>query len=382
MRNHSYDTKSAKHNSAALAWLLGHHLAKYRHIPRHAIFSARCAALLHDVGHGPFSHAFEKHVGHHHENWTRRIILDPECEVHQILESHRKGLAREVCRILAGHAKPAFLSQLLASQLDSDRFDYLLRDSLMTGVKYGVFDLERMIHVLRIDNSGQRIVISPLGVQPVEQYLQSRYHMYRQVYLHKTVRGAEIMLGKFLTRATDLARGGELPGVDDEPLHNLLRLGPDTPMQDYLKVDDHSVYTWLRRAEESPDPVLSDLAQGLLNRRLFKTLDISGMTRIRERAARVRAVLRRHGADPAYYLTIDSASDTPYKPYDPKEPEAASHILVEIPGQKGIYRDIIEVSEVVGGLTRAAFRLRRAVFPAEVNGKPVRRDIVEALTRD
>jgi uncharacterized protein len=354
-------------------------LAKVRRIPERQVFATRCAALLHDVGHGPFSHAFEKHVGHDHEEWTERILLDPGCEVHHVLENYARGLARDVSRIVRGESRPRFLSQLIASQLDADRFDYLLRDSLMTGVKYGVFDLERIIHVLRIDPHGEQIVISAQGVQPVEQYLQSRYHMYRQVYLHKTVRGAEIMLGKFLTRATDLASSDELVQVDDEPLHNLLRLGPATSMEDYLKVDDHSVYTWLRRAEESRDPVLSDLARGILNRRLFKTVDLSRAKGIKARIAKATAVLRRAGADPRYYFTTDSASDTPYRPYDPREPEAAMHILGEAPGGHGKYRDIFEVSEVVAGLTRAAFRLKRAVFPAEVNGRNIRREMTEAL---
>ncbi|HXL80975.1 MAG TPA: HD domain-containing protein, partial [Pyrinomonadaceae bacterium] len=104
--------------------------------------AARAAALLHDVGHGSFSHVMEKVLGFHHEKWTVEVVLSEETEVGQRLRSHSADLPAKVAAIIEGRFQPAALAQLVSSQLDVDRMDYLLRDSLMTGAKYGIYDLE------------------------------------------------------------------------------------------------------------------------------------------------------------------------------------------------------------------------------------------------
>src|SRR5262245_33613025 len=103
---------------------------------------ARAGALLHDVGHGPFSHVMEHVTGFHHEDWTRRIILDPETAINKILASRDASFPDKVASLYDHSFRPAFIWQLVSSQLDCDRMDYLLRDSLMTGAKYGIYDLE------------------------------------------------------------------------------------------------------------------------------------------------------------------------------------------------------------------------------------------------
>lgn len=342
-------------------------LSKERRIAVRENFVTRCAALLHDIGHGPFSHLFEAFLGVSHETWTSRIILEPACEVHQVLESYDSGFAGEVAKVISGESRPRFLSQLISSQLDADRFDYLLRDSVMTGVKYGIYDLERIIHTLRIGAHGQKLVVSSKGIQPVEQYLQSRYHMYAQVYLHKTVRAAEIMLGKLLMRARDVARGGRLAGICEPAVANLFVHGSEVSLQDFLDLDDHVIFSWMHRCARAEDPVLRDLAQRLATRRLFKTMDVSTVEGFDEKKA--AEAIAQAGFDPQYYFVIENAGGVPYKPYDPSRPDEESHILVEIAGEPEHYRDIHDLSEVVGGLARAAFRTRRAVFPAEVRDK-------------
>ena len=120
-------------------------------IPEEARTAACAAALLHDVGHGSFSHVMEKVLGFHHESWTVRVMLSEETEIGRLLASYSADLPRKVAAIIEGTFQPAAIGQLVSSQLDVDRMDYLLRDSLMTGAKYGIYDLEWIINALAID---------------------------------------------------------------------------------------------------------------------------------------------------------------------------------------------------------------------------------------
>ncbi|MGH9908159.1 MAG: HD domain-containing protein, partial [Pyrinomonadaceae bacterium] len=129
--------------------------------------AARAAALLHDVGHGSFSHVMEKVLGFHHESWTVRVVLSPDTEVGKLLGSYSQDLPKKVAAIIEGHFQPAALAQLVSSQLDVDRMDYLLRDSLMTGAKYGIYDLEWVINALAIDEAADRIYVEARGLYAV-----------------------------------------------------------------------------------------------------------------------------------------------------------------------------------------------------------------------
>ncbi|MBX7247247.1 MAG: HD domain-containing protein [Candidatus Sumerlaeaceae bacterium] len=359
-------------HSLGVMWLatriLGQ-LSKQRKLNTRQIFLTRCAALLHDVGHGPLSHVVEKFLGVHHETWTARILLSPHSEVNRILRQYHPSSPRDIVNIIEGRATPPFLSQIITSQFDADRFDYLLRDSAMTGVKYGIYDLERILHILRLDARGQNIVVARNGIQPVEKYLQSRYHMYSQVYLHKTVRAAEMMFRLLLKRGRDLAVKGQLPVLDStEPMARLLLNGSAVEMGDYLDVDDDIVFSSLKRWRKCKDPILADLSRRILERRVLKTLDVSKVRNLPHRIRRAKEYLRSNGMDPDYYFAVDTSGDTPYRPYDPRNPKGSEHILVETLDRKRPYRDIHEMSEVVVGLTRAAFTIRRAMFP-EFAGK-------------
>jgi len=130
--------------------------------------AARAAALLHDVGHGSFSHVMEKVLNFHHERWTVQVILDEHSEIGTLLRSHSSDLPHKVAAIIEGKFQPAALAQLVSSQLDVDRMDYLLRDSLMTGAKYGIYDLEWIINALAIDEAADRIYVQARGIYAVE----------------------------------------------------------------------------------------------------------------------------------------------------------------------------------------------------------------------
>lgn len=154
-----------------------------------------CAALLHDLGHGPFSHCFERFSHIHHENLTKAIILDPISEVHQILDREDLGLAQYVVDILNHQSDCPLLEEMISSQLDCDRMDYLLRDAYMTGTTYGNFDLERILRVLRVQDG--HLCVKRSGTHAVEDYIMARYQMYWQVYLHPDAAGYESMILTF-----------------------------------------------------------------------------------------------------------------------------------------------------------------------------------------
>src|SRR6185503_3797328 len=123
------------------------------------------------IGHGPFSHVIESVLGVNHERWTVGIISDEKTEVHQQLAAYDPAMPGKVTAAIEHHYKPAFVGQLVSSQLDVDRFDYLLRDSLMTGAKYGIYDLEWIIHALELDAGEDRLYVSHKGLYAVEEYL-------------------------------------------------------------------------------------------------------------------------------------------------------------------------------------------------------------------
>src|SRR5262249_57858962 len=127
--------------------------------------------------------------------------LDEQSEIGELLRSHSSDLPHKVASIIEGKFQPSALAQLVSSQLDVDRMDYLLRDSLMTGAKYGIYDLEWIINALAVDESADRIYVEARGLYAVEEYLQARYYMFRQVYFHRTLRSAEAALRSIIRRA-------------------------------------------------------------------------------------------------------------------------------------------------------------------------------------
>ncbi|MEQ8821772.1 MAG: HD domain-containing protein [Sumerlaeia bacterium] len=337
--------------------------------------AVQCAALLHDIGHGPFSHVIENFFDDHHEHWTVRILLDPGTEVHQVLADFDPALPRAVADLIEGRAKPGWVNRIVSSQLDADRFDYLLRDSHMTGVKYGIFDLERLLLMLRVHEDGERIFVSPKGVLPVEKYLQSRYQMYRQVYFHKTVTAAEAMLMAILDRACVVARdAGACPGVEpDSPFGRVLCGASATlTVADYLQLDDSVIMGALGHWSRCGDRVLNDLARRLLRRRLFKSLDISNATEddffIQGRIGQAKAQLSAAGFDPRYYLLFSTSSDTPYRPYNPRGDKPGQTIWVQDGKDPALLKDVKEVSPTVNAFVQSPYTIWRAFFPPEGPG--------------
>lgn len=336
------------------------------------------AALLHDIGHGPFSHAIEKVTDIHHETFSSRAILDETGEVYQILARFHPEMPRRIARYFGPldefPTERQLFRDIVSSQLDADRQDYILRDGHATGVKIGTYDLERILAMLMsyeaTDDDGQRITrlaVSFRAREAVEDYLIARFHMFKQVYLHKTVRAAEKMLEAVLRRGASLyAQGVRWEELPAKPLLLEFLSGKPLTTAQYLSIDDTDVWIMLKVWAKSDDQALANLSKGLLSRRLFKTIDLDNndpviVARVLDQANEVALKL---GLDPESSVLVDRASDTPYEPYDPAHPRISAHIpVVE---RSGRVVPIENGSDIVHLLGRDAYNRVRLCVPQEI----------------
>jgi HD superfamily phosphohydrolase len=329
--------------------------------------AARAAALLHDVGHGSFSHVMEKVLHFHHEQWTIEVLLSDRTEIGKLLRAHDPELPQRVAAIIEGKFRPSALNQLVSSQLDVDRMDYLLRDSLMTGAKYGIYDLEWIINALAIDEENDRIYVEARGIYAVEEYLQARYYMFRQVYFHRTLRSAEAVLRSIVRRALHLIdEGKEVWRASDTAFEKILQRQA-LSVTDHLEVDESDFVFHVKQWQRSSDAILSDLSKRFIDRRLFKALDLDMPNEMKiEFLSTAREVVTKAGFDPDYYFIEDRASDLPYYNYYAAEKaEPKTHIYVESGYAIPKVREISELSNVVRGLQHQ-YELHRVCFPAEI----------------
>src|SRR5690625_5015591 len=227
-----------------------------------------CAALLHDVGHGPFSHSFEKVFDLDHEQFTKRIILE-DTEINRVLREKDPSFPEQVAQIINQTYDNQLVVSLISSQIDADRMDYLLRDAYYTGVSYGQFDMERILRVMRAREN--EIVIKSTGMHAVEDYILSRYQMYWQVYFHPVTRSAEVILTKIFDRLKHLYEQGYEFAVEPTLLMSFFKDKIDLP--DYLQIDDNIIYFYFQRWQMEEDPILRDLCHRFINRSLFKYVE-------------------------------------------------------------------------------------------------------------
>lgn len=333
------------------------------------------AALLHDVGHGPFSHAFEKVTQDSHEKRTREIVLDGSTEIHRILNAHDRKLADLVAKFWEkdsdrrGAPTSSYYSRIVSGQLDADRFDYLLRDSYAAGVDYGEFDYRWLLTHVNVDERKARLYLSRKALLAAEAYIFARYHMYRTVYYHKTTRAAEVMFKLLLRRFADKVKG--------RTISDALTIVPDAPkafvrafigkmmLSEYLALDDHTVTEFCKAAARSEDKILKELASGLLHRKYFKAYDVT--TAKAERIAlfqdEIHKLLDKRRLDKEWNFQMDSPGDTPYKAYDPDSEEPNTQIYVE--DMFGTPKEISTLSEPVAQLTKT-YSMFRFYFPAHL----------------
>jgi uncharacterized protein len=304
--------------------------------PRVALH-VKVAALLHDVGHGPFSHAWE-HVfaGHDHERWGARIATE-HAELRAALEALEPGLPETLKSFWGKGYKPHFARKLVSSQLDVDRLDYLLRDGHYSGAGYATYDLDWIIHAIQVapvrssEDPSDLVVDYRRGMYAVEQYLFARSYMYAQVYHHKTVRAAEWMFIKTLERFAELARADAEPGA--LAIAGAMARGAAVSVDEYLRLHDVSLTTALDRwagidgHPPAEDPVLRDLATRLVTRRLFKTFDLGDDRPAAERLwpQALEATEKRFGDAARYYVHLDTARHAAYLASDDEELHVIDH---------------------------------------------------------
>lgn len=272
---HGAETSRFTHSLGVMEiarWAFDRLAGIYLELRRHRA-AVLCAALLHDVGHGPFSHTAEEVFGGHHEHWTRRI-LNQAPEIWQLLDSFSLTLRHDIGQIYQHQHPIPCVWQLVSSQLDCDRIDYLMRDSYFTGASYGQLDLDRIILALDYDPTSQQLVVEKKGLGAIEHYLVVRYFMYAQIYNHPKNLAATWVLDKAISRARKLLSGGELVA---DPTMTAWLSGPidELPLAQYLAQDDYVLCYHLQRWQTHSDPVLADLCQRFVNRRLPKTTEIS-----------------------------------------------------------------------------------------------------------
>jgi len=328
--------------------------------------AVRVAALVHDVGHGPFSHVIESILGFHHEQFTIDAVLTDETDLGRKVSRFSPSLAQDVAAIIRGDFARRALGQLVSSQLDVDRMDYLLRDSLMTGAKYGIFDLEWIIKSIEINEEDDHLYVSAPGIYAVEDYLQARYYMYRQVYFHRTLRSAEAVLRVLLRRALQIFKnGGDVWFVPSSPMEKVLA-GEKLSLADHLELDDTDILFGIKRWRHSSDATLADLAGRFLDRMLFKAFDLDMPEA--ERPGFVddaRKIVEGAGFDPEFYFVEDEATNVPYSFYSKDNADPKDLIFVQQGFARPAIREISEVSAAVRGL-QEGYRIHRICFPAEL----------------
>ncbi len=309
------------------------------------------ASLLHDVGHGPFSHAVESVTGVHHEAVGDALLRDPDTDVHRVLSTIDPTLPARVARRLTGDDVDETLpvmTELVTSQLDADRLDYILRDGRATGVRIGSYDLNRILALLDVVDG--HLAVHRGAKEAVEGYLLARFHMYKQVYLHKTGRAAERMLEAALARAGELLDQGA-PNVASGTLASLVR-GEEMDAQVFCRLDDVDVWAALKQWGESSDPTLRDLSKGLVHRSIYKTLPLptGDPRRAAELVSAARSIARVNGFDPDYAVLVDECRDHLYRPFTGVERGSGSIRIVDSAGRAGVIEDRSEVVQMLSQL--------------------------------
>lgn len=327
--------------------------------PKEEKLLSLCAALLHDLGHGPFSHSIEQVFDTDHEAWTCRFLLE-DTEVNRVLRTISDDFPEQVASVICKtYAKPIVVS-LVSSQMDADRMDYLLRDAYFTGVNYGTFDLDRILRVLRPYRG--RIVIKESGMHAVEDYLMSRYQMYWQVYFHPVTRSSEIILRQIFRRAKELYVGRYPFRMMMPPFESLLSGTLD--IDDYFRLDEAMVQTIFMEWASEEDEILSDLCHRFLHRRLYKYITVTHPDEARWAA--IRDELRLAGLHPDYHLEIDFPYDLSYDVYRPGtgEGEEKPPILMLDPHDQ--LAEISGKSDIVTSITGLHKGKYHLYFPEEL----------------
>ena len=308
------------------------------------------AGLLHDVGHGPFSHAFEHVTKHSHEDYTAKIILG-ETELNQVLAEVSPRLPEDIVSIIEHNHPNDILNQIISGQLDADRMDYLLRDSYFSATSYGQFDLERILRTMRvrkIDENKKALVVKYTGIHSVEDYIMARYQMYWQVYYHPVARSYEAVFIQLFNRLKDIFKDNKEYFSDMKVLIPFLEKNV-VSVEEYFKLDENSLLYCCSLIQNKDDENAADLARRLQNRRLFEYVDYS-----EENLAQIKNMLKEQNLDEKYYLRVENVEASVYSPYKGRK------ILIEQLDGKIVALE--KASTIVESITKGETKREGTIF--------------------
>ena len=299
---------------------------------------AKIAILLHDVGHGPYSHALENELirGVSHENISLLIMETMNEEYGDQLQT--------AIDIFKGQYHKHFLHQLVSGQLDVDRMDYLSRDSFFTGVAEGVISYDRILKMLVVKDD--ELMIEEKGIYSIEKFLVARRLMYWQVYLHKAVMGAEMLLVKIIQRAKELLRSG-IPAAAATTSLNFFLNDSDSAqaikehLDLFCNLDDYDVMCTIKNWSNHPDKILSTLSRSLVDRRLLKIklqAEPFDQKIVQEKQCEVIQRLNFTAEEAGYFVFTGEAINTTYDPGDER---------INILFKDGNVRDISQIDNAL-----------------------------------
>ncbi|SEN84976.1 hypothetical protein SAMN05192583_3701 [Sphingomonas gellani] len=310
--------------------------------------AALAAALVHDVGHGPFSHAFEE-VGKrlqlklaHHEHVSDLLIR--ESHIAQPLREMGSGFANDVADVIKASAPQTVYDAVVSSQFDADRLDYMRRDRFMAGSSHGVIDYDWLVSNLQVETVSvgvddqkvgelQTFVIGPKGVYAAEAYVLGLFQLYPTIYFHKATRGVEKLFTEMLVRVFTLVKDSAVDATGLSKDHPLVTFAKDADnLGAALNLDDAVVFGALAQLAEASDPLISEFATRIRDRKLFKCFDIreqaraciSSSVNVQEAERMISKISIRvvekvelwRKSSPEVHILYDKASRPPYKRFD------------------------------------------------------------------
>ena len=316
-----------------------------------------CAALLHDVGHGPYSHAFEHVFGLKHEGISCDMIENKKTEINKVLSKY-PGLANDIAGIIRHDGKFPLVESMITSQLDVDRLDYLNRDAEFTGATYGVVDVDRLIQVMRVVDG--QICYNDKGVHAIENYLMSRYHMYWQIYYHPVSRSYEVILESIYKRIKDMILDQKKIEAD---IYSLIDVFKNKNLESYIDIDDAYVNGMIKQLTKSKDPILNDLCNAFMNRRLFKYKHLKDLEE--------NEIIKEYQKDDIlynYYYKEDYVSQVAYLTYLNEEKDIDINNILILSDGKLI--PLEEFSPIVKGLIQSGKKKEKRIFYGKIgNGE-------------
>lgn len=321
---------------------------------------ALCAALLHDLGHGPFSHTFEHIFNTDHEQITRRLITDPSTNVNQILKRVSDDFPAQVASVISHEYPNPQVVSMISSQVDADRMDYLQRDAYYTGTNYGKFDLDRVLRVMQPTRDG--IAFKMSGMHAVEDYIISRLQMYLQVYFHPVTRSLEVILDHLLKRAHWLYNHPDQQREVFNPELLMPFFRGKFTLSDYLALDDGTLTTYFTQWKNSRDEILADLAHRFLDRRPLKSAEYNDQTA--KLLPQLRKIIQASGFNSDYYTATNASYKLPYDTYRPQASQPQTQI--ELIQPDGELVELSTVSTLVKSVSGKEAGDQRFFFPKEM----------------